>query len=180
MLEGFIRDGEDSTALLNTYISNYHKILDSLPHDLHIGMHLCRGNYKSTAFAEGSYETIAEMLFQKLPISTYYLEFDKLQPGGFTPLLHLPANKHVILGLVTTKIGEMEDFETLKERVMEAASMMGKGAGQTREMALKRLGVSPQCGFASVWEGNKIVWQEMIAKLTMVRKLADDIWPGEP
>jgi methionine synthase II (cobalamin-independent) len=179
MLEGFVRDGEDSTALFNTYISNYHKILDSQPQDLHIGMHLCRGNFKSIGFAEGSYEAIAETLFQKLPIFTYYLEFDTPRAGDFTPLLHLPAGKHVVLGLVSTKFGEIEDFEILKERVLEAASMVAKGTGQTTEMALTSLSVSPQCGFASVWMGNNIVWQDMITKLAMVRKLADEIWPGE-
>jgi methionine synthase II (cobalamin-independent) len=110
----------------------------------------------------------------------YYLEYDTKRAGGFEPLLHLPAHKNVILGVITAKFPELEDKEKMKERVFAAAKVVAKGAGQAKEQALKRLGVSPQCGFASHEEGNLLGWEDMKNKLALVRSIANDIWPGEP
>lgn len=133
----------------------------------------------SRHFSEGGYDRIAIKLFQNLNVATYYLEYDTLRSGGFEPLLHLPAHKNVILGVITSKFPELEDKEKIKARVLQAADIVARGAGQTREEALKRLGVSPQCGFASHEEGNSLGWEDMKNKLLLVRSIADDIWPGE-
>jgi methionine synthase II (cobalamin-independent) len=110
----------------------------------------------------------------------YYLEYDTPRAGGFEPLAELPKHKNVILGLITSKFPKLEDMEEMKSKVYAAAELVTKGSGETREEALKRLGVSPQCGFASHADGNVLGREDMIAKLKLVRKLADEIWPGEP
>lgn len=133
----------------------------------------------SRHFSEGGYDRIATKLFQDLNVQTYYLEYDTARAGGFEPLLHLPADKNVILGIVTSKFPELEDKEAMKERLFAAADVIAKGAGQSREQALKRMGVSPQCGFASHEEGNLLGWEDMKNKLALVRAIADDVWPGE-
>lgn len=181
MLKGFKDDGEDSDALLDSYIKLYNDCLSTRPADLHVGVHLCRGNFVgSRHFSEGGYDVIAKKLFKDLNVDTLYLEYDTDRAGGFEPLTELPKNKSVILGVITSKFPELEDLGEMKARVMQAADMVAKGSGETREEALKRLGVSPQCGFASHHEGNAVKKQDMINKLTLVRKLADEIWPGEP
>lgn len=181
MLAGFKADGEDADALLQSYIELYNDCIDSLPADFHMGVHLCRGNFAySRHFSEGGYDRIASKLFKELHIDTYYLEYDTERAGGFEPLRELPANKNVVLGVITSKFPELEDLGQMKERVLQAADFMAKGAGQTREEALKRISVSPQCGFASHHLGNSVTKDDMIAKLKLVRSLADSIWPGEP
>jgi hypothetical protein len=138
------------------------------------------GNFMgSRHFSEGGYDRIAIKLFQNLNVSTHYLEYDSDRAGGFEPLTHLPAHKNVILGVVTSKFPKLEDKEKTKERILAAANIVAQGVGQTREEALQRLGVSPQCGFASHEEGNLLGWEDMKNKLALVRSIADDIWPGE-
>lgn len=134
----------------------------------------------SRHFSEGGYDRIASKLFQNLNVSTYLLEYDTPRAGGFEPLLSLPAHKNVILGVITSKFPELEDKEKMKERVFAAADIVAKGSGQTREQALDRMGVSPQCGFASHEEGNLLGWEDMKNKLALVRSIADEIWPGQP
>jgi methionine synthase II (cobalamin-independent) len=99
---------------------------------------------------------------------------------GFEPLVHLPKHKNIILGLITSKFPQLEDLGEMKSKVFAAADLVAKGSGGTREEALRRLGVSPQCGFASHSGGNALGHEDIIAKLKLVRKLADEIWPGEP
>jgi methionine synthase II (cobalamin-independent) len=181
MLQGFKDNNEDATALLDSYIALYNDCLSSRPADLHVGVHLCRGNFVgSRHFSEGGYDAIATKLFQDLNVDTYYLEYDTPRAGGFEPLVHLPKHKNVILGLITSKFPQMEDEEEMKRRVYAAAELLGKGSRESKEEALKRLGISPQCGFASHSGGNLLVHEDMIRKLKLVRKLANDIWPGEP
>jgi len=181
MLKGFKDNGEDSDALLDAYIKLYNDCLSERPADFHIGVHLCRGNFVGGRhFSEGGYDAIATKLFKHLDVDTYYLEYDTPRAGGFEPLVELPSNKNVILGLVTSKFPELENFEEMKKKVYAAADLIAKGNNFTREEALKRLGVSPQCGFASHSDGNNMTHDDMIAKLKLVRKLADDVWPGEP
>lgn len=134
----------------------------------------------SRHFSEGGYDRIATKLFKNLSVQTYYLEYDTPRAGGFEPLLHLPAHKNVILGVITSKFPELEDKEKMKERLYAAADVIAKGAGQTRERALDRMGVSPQCGFASHEEGNLLGWEDMKNKLSLVRKIAEEVWPGQP
>ncbi|KAF8854728.1 UROD/MetE-like protein [Acephala macrosclerotiorum] len=167
--------------LLDAYIQCYNDSIRNHSEKIHFGLHICRGNFMgSRHFSEGGYDRIATKLFQTLNVSTYYLEYDTPRAGGFEPLLHLPAHKNVILGVITSKFPELEDKEKMKEKLYAAADVIAKGAGQTREQALERMGVSPQCGFASHEEGNLLGWEDMKNKLELVRAIADDIWKGEP
>ena len=148
---------------------------------MHLGVHLCRGNFHgSRHFSEGGYERVAKKIFDKLNVNTYYMEYDTPRAGGFEPLRDLPKHKNVILGVITSKFADLEDLEMLKRRVYEAADIVADGNDESRADALKRIGVSPQCGFASHSSGNAITKEDMIKKLRLVRQLADSIWPGEP
>lgn len=181
MLQGFEDAGEDPDALLQSYIELYNDCVSSRPADMHIGIHLCRGNFAySRHFSEGGYDRIASRLFNEINVDTYFLEYDTERAGGFEPLSELPADKNVVLGVITSKFPELEDLKMLRERVLQAADFVAEGAGQTRKQALRRISVSPQCGFASHHLGNSISHQDMINKLKLVRQLADSIWPGEP
>jgi methionine synthase II (cobalamin-independent) len=181
MLAGFKSDGEDAAKLFESYIQLYNDCLSKRPADMHVGVHLCRGNFVGGRhFSEGGYDVIAKRLFQDLEVDTYYLEYDTPRAGGFEPLVHLPKNKNVILGLVTSKFPALENMQEMKEKVLKAADKISEGTGESREVCLKRVGVSPQCGFASHSDGNNMGREDMLAKLKLVRALADDIWGGEP
>ena len=158
--------GDDWSALIDTYIDVTNRVLRGLPADLSIGMHLCRGNRGGQWHSEGSYDAVADRLFNALNIPFYYLEYDSPRAGSFTPLRLVPKDKSVVLGLVSTKTQEMEDRAALKARVEDA----------TRFVDLDRLAVSPQCGFASVDTGNPITPEVEEAKLRLVADLARDIW----
>ncbi|ODO01940.1 hypothetical protein L198_02670 [Cryptococcus wingfieldii CBS 7118] len=183
MIEGWNADKTNKRTLdelLDVYIKCYNDAIGQHKDKIHFGLHICRGNFRgSRHFSEGGYDLIATKLFKELDVSTYYLEYDTPRAGSFAPLAHLPADKNVILGVITSKFPELEDKEEMKNRVFEAADVMAKGVGQTREQALERVGVSPQCGFASHEEGNAIKWQDMKNKLQLVREVADSIWPGQ-
>ena len=184
MIAGWKADPLNAYAtdvLLEKYIRLYNDCISDAPADMHIGVHLCRGNFvNSRHFSEGGYDRIATKLFQQLNVHTYYLEYDTPRAGGFEPLEHLPRNKNVILGVITSKFPEMEDLGEMRGRVMQAVEYMRKGTGESEEEALNRVGVSPQCGFASHSSGNAVKREDMMAKLKLVRKLADSIWPGQP
>ncbi|RYP14751.1 hypothetical protein DL765_006166 [Monosporascus sp. GIB2] len=181
MIAGFKENGEDPDALLDSYIKLYNDCISSRPADLHVGLHLCRGNFaNSRHFSEGGYDRIATKLFGEIAVDTYFLEYDTERAGTFDPLRELPAHKNVILGVVTSKFPQLEDLGEMRDRVYAAADVVAAGQGQTREQALARMGVSPQCGFASHHLGNAVTHDDMVAKLKLVRQLADSIWPGEP
>lgn len=133
-------------------------------------------------FSEGSYEKIAERFFKTLNYDTFLLEYDNPRSGGFEPLRFLPAHKNVVLGVVTTKESGMEDAEVLKQRVREAAEVIARGQGRSVEEAMESIGVSPQCGFASVAVGGAEGMDEkrMFEKLRLVRDVARDLWPDRP
>ncbi|GME64620.1 Methionine synthase vitamin-B12 independent [Neofusicoccum parvum] len=180
VLAGFKEEGVDADALLDRYIQVYKDCLRDRPADFHIGIHLCRGNFAgSRHFTVGSYDRIAIKLFNEVPVNTYYLEYDTSRAGGFEPLKHLPKHKNVILGVITSKSPELENLEKLKARVHQAAAFMAEGTGESPEQALHRMGVSPQCGFASHFLGNSLSFDDMVEKLKLVRRLADEIW-AEP
>ena len=183
MLAGWAADKANtrtSDEMLDAYIKLYNSCISKRPADMHLGVHLCRGNFaKSRHFSEGGYERVAKKLFDGLDVNTFYMEYDTPRAGGFEPLRDLPKNKNVILGVITSKFPELENLEMLKKRVYEAADIVAGGNGESRDDALKRMGVSPQCGFASHSSGNAITKDDMIKKLQLVRKLADSIWPGE-
>ena len=140
------------------------------------------GNYRNSRhFSEGAYDRIAEKMFKNLSHNiTFYLEYDTPRAGGFEPLKHLPLDKHVVLGVVTSKFPQLEDQQEMVDRIYKAADFVAEGSGQSREEALKRLSVSPQCGFASHHEGNSLGYEDMRKKLQLVRAIADQVWPGEP
>ena len=158
--------GDDWSKLIDTYIAITNRVLRKAPKDLHIGMHLCRGNRGGHWHAEGSYEEVAERLFNALEIPFYFLEFDTPRAGTFTPLRFVPNHKSIVLGLISSKTPTLEDKTVLRKRVEEA----------NRHVALDRLAVSPQCGFASVDTGNPVTPEVQEAKLRLVVELADDIW----
>ena len=184
MLAGWQKDPlntKTAEQTLDEYIALYNDCIGRRPPDMHVGVHVCRGNFvNSRHFSEGGYDRVAKKMFQGLDVNTYYLEYDTPRAGGFEPLKSLPKNKNVILGVITSKFPKMEDLEEMKERVYEAADFVADGNKESQKEALQRLGVSPQCGFASHSSGNAVKKQDMINKLKLVRKLADSIWPDEP
>ncbi|CZS91991.1 probable Methionine synthase, vitamin-B12 independent [Rhynchosporium graminicola] len=183
MLKGWAEDKSNTKTpheLLDAYIKCYNDSIEKYKDKMHFGLHICRGNFMgSRHFSEGGYDLIAIKLFQTLNVSSYYLEYDTPRAGGFEPLLHLPSHKNVILGVITSKFPKLEDKMEMKERLFAAADAIAKGAGQTREQALERMGVSPQCGFASHEEGNLLEWDDMKNKLELVRAVADEVWPSQ-
>ncbi len=158
--------GDDWSRLIDTYIAVTNRVLHAAPKDLHIGMHLCRGNRGGHWHSEGSYEEVADRLFNALEIPFYFLEYDSPRAGNFTPLRFVPGHKSVVLGLVSTKVPELEDKAVLRRRLDDA----------TKFVAVDRLAVSPQCGFASVDTGNPITPEGQRRKLELVCDLAREVW----
>jgi len=158
--------GDDWSRLIDKYIGVTNAILRAAPKDLHIGMHLCRGNRGGHWHAEGSYEEVAERLFNVLEIPFYFLEYDTPRAGNFTPLRFVPKNKSVVLGLVSSKVPELEDRAALQRRFDDA----------TKFVTLDRLAISPQCGFASVDTGNPVTQAAQQRKLELVCDMAREIW----
>lgn len=130
-------------------------------------------------FSEGSYEKIAERFFKTLNYDTFFLEYDNLRSGGFEPLRFLPTGKNVVLGVVTTKDPTLEDAEMIKERVRAAAQIIANGQGRSICEVMKNIGISPQCGFASVAVGAEGMTEDkMFDKLKLVKEIACELWPG--
>jgi 5-methyltetrahydropteroyltriglutamate--homocysteine methyltransferase len=159
--------GDDWSGLIDTYIAVTNRVLARAPKGMAIGMHLCRGNRGGQWHAEGSYDEVADRLFNALDIPFYFLEYDTPRAGSFAPLRLVPKHKTVVLGIVSTKTGAMETIDHLKSRVEDAA----------RHVDLARLCVSPKCGFASVDTGNPLSPEAQEAKLRLVVDLARSIWP---
>ena len=166
MRQGAIDRGDDPDALPHAYAELINAALDGRPEDLTVAVHLCRGNYRSTWFAKGGYEPVAEVLFNELAVDAYFLEYDDERSGGFEPLRFVPAGKTVVLGLVTSKRPELEPFEELAARVESAAA----------HVPMEQLCLSPQCGFASTVEGNELTADEQWAKLAHVVDVAGRLW----
>jgi 5-methyltetrahydropteroyltriglutamate--homocysteine methyltransferase len=158
--------GDDWSKLIDSYIAVTNRVLRAAPKALHIGMHLCRGNRGGQWHAEGSYESVADRLFNALDIPFYFLEFDGPRAGTFTPLRFVPKHKSIVLGLISTKSPVLEDKAWVLARLEEA----------TRHVSLDRLAVSPQCGFASVDTGNPVTPEVQEAKLRLVVELAEETW----
>jgi len=160
--------GGDPDHLHEQYIASINKVLEGKPDDLVITTHLCRGNNQSMWAAEGGYDFVAEALFGDLNVNGYFLEFDDERSGTFEPLRFVPDGKLVVLGLVTTKRPGLEDKDLLKRRIEEASQYVD----------LNRLCLSPQCGFSSTEEGNKLTIDDQRAKLALIVEVADEIWGG--
>jgi 5-methyltetrahydropteroyltriglutamate--homocysteine methyltransferase len=166
MRSGAIERGDDPDELPRTYAALINEVIDGRPDDLTVGVHLCRGNFRSTWFAEGSYEPVAEVLFNELNVDAYFLEYDDDRSGGFAPLRFVPDDKTVVLGLVTTKRAELESQDLLIGRIEEAA----------KHVPLDNLCLSPQCGFSSTVHGNEITEDTQWAKLELVVNTARQVW----
>ncbi|KAK4245169.1 hypothetical protein C7999DRAFT_43249 [Corynascus novoguineensis] len=181
--QGWVEDPDNIGTvddLLDAYIELYNDCISKLPADFHTGVHLCRGNFiGGRFFAEGGYDVIAQKLFQKLKVNTFYLEYDTERAGGFEPLKFLPKDRNVVIGAISTKVRELEDKEEVKRRIYQAADFVAEGNNQTREEALKRICLSPQCGFSTHESGYPLTEEDEKKKLALIREIADEIW-GEP
>ncbi len=158
--------GEDPDRLIDIYARMTNDALAGRPKDMRVGMHLCRGNYKGRWMGEGGYDRIAERLFNAIDVDAYLLEYDSERAGGFEPLRDLPDGKRAYLGLVSSKTGALEPLDDLRRKLDQAA----------RHAPLERLGVCPQCGFASSAGGNPLTEDEQWAKLKRVADLARVVW----
>jgi methionine synthase II (cobalamin-independent) len=148
------------------YIHHINEALAHRPDGMAVTTHLCRGNFRSSWVASGSYDFVAEALFNELEVDGFFMEWDDERSGSFEPLRFVPKGKQVVLGLVTTKHGELEDKDTLKRRIEEAS----------RFVDIEQLCLSPQCGFASTLEGNDLGYEQEVAKLRLVVEVADEVW----
>ena len=166
MRAGAVERGDDPNELPRTYAALINEALKGRPADLTVGIHLCRGNFRSTWFAEGGYEPVAEVLFGDLEVDAYFLEYDDERSGDFAPLRFVPANKTVVLGLISSKVAELESIEALAQRVDEAA----------KYVPIEQLCLSPQCGFSSTVHGNDITEDVQWAKLKLTVDAAAHIW----
>jgi 5-methyltetrahydropteroyltriglutamate--homocysteine methyltransferase len=159
--------GLDVDHLQDTYTRTINTALEGKPADMTITTHVCRGNFRSTWISSGGYEPVARNLLANCNYDGYFLEYDSERAGGFEPLRFLPTgDKIVVLGLITTKVGRLEDKADIKRRIDEAA----------KYVALEQLALSPQCGFASTEEGNVLADSEQWAKLRMAVEIAKDVW----
>ena len=158
--------GEDAEHAHLRYIKELNAAVAERPDGMRITTHMCRGNYRSSWAAEGGYDFVAEALFGELDVDGFFCEFDDERSGGFAPLRFVPPGKQVVLGLVTTKTGRLEDPDDLKRRIDEAS----------KYVPLDQLCLSPQCGFSSTVEGNALTLEEEVAKLRMIVQVAEDVW----
>ncbi len=166
MREAARQRGDDPNELPHRYAQFINKVVDRKPEGMTLAMHLCRGNFKSTHAASGNYEPVAEALLSEMRLDAFFLEYDDDRSGDFRPLRFLGKGKVVVLGLVTTKFGQLESKDTLKRRIDEAA----------RYVPLEQLCLSPQCGFSSTVHGNNIAVEDQRRKLRLVVETAQDVW----
>ncbi len=162
-----VRDrGEDPEKLPAIYAGMINAAIADRPADMTITMHLCRGNFQSSWIAQGGYEPVAEILFNVISVDGYFMEFDSDRAGGFEPLRFVPKGKTVVLGLITSKTGELESADDIKRRIDQAS----------RYLDADQLCLSPQCGFASTEEGNLLTHDQQWAKLARIVEIADQVW----
>jgi 5-methyltetrahydropteroyltriglutamate--homocysteine methyltransferase len=166
MREGARARGDDPDELPRRYAKLINAAIAGRPAGMTVCTHLCRGNFKSAWVAEGGYEPVAEVLFNELKVDGYFLEYDDARSGGFSPLRFVPKDKTVVLGLVSTKVGELETKDAIKRRIDEAAKLV----------PLEQLCLSPQCGFSSTVHGNEIARESQARKLGLVREVAAEVW----
>jgi len=158
--------GDDPDYLGGLYGDLINSAIADIPSDMTVTMHLCRGNYKSTFMGSGGYDAMQEVLFDRIKVHGYFMEYDTDRAGGFEPLKRLPKGRIAVLGLVTTKTGTLEAKDTIKRRIEEAAKFTD----------LDQLCLSPQCGFASTEEGNILAEEQQWAKLRMIGEVAREVW----
>ena len=158
--------GGDPQHQHETYIANINRAIADRPEGLAITTHMCRGNFRSSWVAEGGYDFVAEALFNELAVDGFFMEWDDARSGGFEPLRFVPPGKFVVLGLVTTKRGELESKDVLKRRIEEAS----------QHVDLEQLCLSPQCGFSSTVEGNALTEEQQWDKLRRIVEVASEVW----
>ena len=158
--------GDDPDELPHRYATFINRVVAKKPADMVLAVHLCRGNFKSTWAAQGSYEPVAQALLTEMNVDAYFLEYDDARSGDFKPLRYLPKGKTVVLGLVTTKLGELEKKDDIKRRIEEAS----------KYAPLDQLALSPQCGFSSTVHGNNIAVEAQRNKLRLVVETAAEVW----
>ncbi len=158
--------GGDAEHQHETYIKNINRALEDKPEGMTITTHMCRGNFRSSWAAEGGYDFVAEALFNDLAVDGFFLEYDDERSGGFEPLRFVPKGKMVVLGLVTTKRGDLEDKDVLKRRIEEASEYVD----------IEQICLSPQCGFSSTVEGNALSRERQYDKLRLVVEAAEEVW----
>jgi 5-methyltetrahydropteroyltriglutamate--homocysteine methyltransferase len=166
MREGARARGDDPNELPHRYARLINAAIKNRPADMRVCVHLCRGNFKSAWAASGGYEPVAEVLFNELAVDGYFLEYDDARSGDFSPLRHVPKDKVVVLGLVSTKLQSLESKDGLKRKIDEAA----------RLVPLEQLCLSPQCGFSSTVHGNDIAVEAQAAKIRLVVQTAQEVW----
>ena len=164
--ENLAARGDDPDRLPGIYARMLNTAIENRPPDMAVTMHLCRGNFRSSWIAQGGYEPIAELLFNGISVNGYFMEFDTERAGGFEPLRFVPKGKTVVLGLVTSKSGQLESKDEIKRGIDQAAKYMDLG----------QLCLSPQCGFASTEEGNVLAEDEQWAKLARIVEVAHEVW----
>lgn len=162
------KTGSDPDELVDLYIEAINQAVADCPAGVVVGVHMCRGNFKGHYLAEGGYESVAERFFSQTDVNHFLLEFDTPRAGDFKPLRFVPKGRGVVLGLVSSKVPQLEDIDLLQRRVEEAA----------RFIDVDRLAVSPQCGFASTVAGNPVAEADERAKLRLVVQAAEAIWPN--
>jgi 5-methyltetrahydropteroyltriglutamate--homocysteine methyltransferase len=158
--------GDDPERLAEIYADMINAAMSDIPADMTVTMHLCRGNYRSTYMGSGAYDAVADVLFNRIKVHGYFMEYDTDRAGSFEPLRLLPKDRIAVLGLVTTKSGQLESKDAIKRRIAEAAKFAD----------IDQLCLSPQCGFASTEEGNVLAEEEQWAKLAMIVEVADEVW----
>lgn len=158
--------GEDPDALPRKYAEVINKSISTRPDNMNVAVHLCRGNYRSSWAAEGGYEPVAEVLFNELDVDTYMLEYDDERSGGFEPLRFVPKGKRVVLGLLSSKVREIESKDEIRRGIEEASKFCD----------IDQLALSPQCGFSSTVEGNLVTVENEKAKLRLVCEIAEEVW----
>ncbi|MEA2126966.1 MAG: 5-methyltetrahydropteroyltriglutamate--homocysteine methyltransferase [Solirubrobacteraceae bacterium] len=158
--------GGDAEHQHEAYIAHINEALAGKPDGMAITTHMCRGNFRSSWVAEGGYDFVAEALFGGLDVDGFFMEWDDARSGGFEPLRFVPKGKVVVLGLVTTKRGELESKDDLKRRIEEAAQYVD----------VEQLCLSPQCGFSSTFEGNDLTPEQQADKLRLIVEVADEVW----
>lgn len=164
--EGLRARGDNPEKMGQVFADGINTAMSDIPDDMIITMHMCRGNYRSTFMGSGGYDAVADLLFNSINVHGFFMEYDSDRAGGFEPLRLVPKDRHVVLGLVTTKTGELESRDTLLRRIDEASKFI-----DTDQLCL-----STQCGFASTEEGNTLSEDQQWAKLALVVDVAEEVW----
>lgn len=165
-INGHEYSDEEKEQLKELYVTVNNQAIAGKPDGLRVNTHICRGNFRSTWFASGGYESVATPVFDQENVCAYYLEYDSDRSGGFAPLAKVSAGKKVVLGLVTSKDGKLEDKQELKNRIKEASQYV----------PLENLYISPQCGFSSNAVGNLITDEDQWNKIALLQEVAKEVW----